>query len=228
MSNTVRPEEFGKDHGLIHEAVVTGRKVGADREFWATLAHNEEKFHEVVELVLGWRRTEKEWFYFTTTGQSIQEQVKRFLGVHIIIPENDPVCKQHGSAGRRLLIRLGAVPGSVGKSWDDQKVLLGKGEFVPKPWDLVDAAVAYKKATGQWPELFLQRLAIDRCPEILPYRLWTDAFCSDGCRIYIAFRTDGVDVDSARGEYGYSDLGLAVSRKVPELFEFTDLEVSAL
>lgn len=27
----VRPEEFGKEHGLVHEAVVTGRKVGADR-----------------------------------------------------------------------------------------------------------------------------------------------------------------------------------------------------
>ena len=38
----VRPDEdFGKDHGLIHEAVVTGRKVGAGQDFWAKLAHDE-------------------------------------------------------------------------------------------------------------------------------------------------------------------------------------------
>lgn len=43
--------EFGKEHGLIHEAVVTGRKVGAGKEFWATLAHSEEVFRKVVDLV---------------------------------------------------------------------------------------------------------------------------------------------------------------------------------
>ncbi|MBI3627750.1 MAG: hypothetical protein HY220_03355 [Candidatus Sungbacteria bacterium] len=49
----VRPAiEFGKDHGLIHEAVITGRKVGAGEEFWAILAHDEERFREIVALVL--------------------------------------------------------------------------------------------------------------------------------------------------------------------------------
>lgn len=43
--------EFGKDFGVIHEAVITGRKVGADRKFWSILAHNEEKFRRVVELI---------------------------------------------------------------------------------------------------------------------------------------------------------------------------------
>lgn len=43
--------EFGKDMGLIHEAVVTGRKVGAGHGFWATLAHSEELFKKVVALV---------------------------------------------------------------------------------------------------------------------------------------------------------------------------------
>lgn len=44
-------KEFGKDEGLIHEVVVMGRKVGADRKFWATLAHNEQLFREVVDIV---------------------------------------------------------------------------------------------------------------------------------------------------------------------------------
>jgi hypothetical protein len=50
----VRPDEdFGKDHGLIHEAVVTGRKVGAGQDFWAKLAHDEGLFRNVVALVMG-------------------------------------------------------------------------------------------------------------------------------------------------------------------------------
>ena len=44
-------EDFGKDHGLIHEAIVTGRKVGAGRKFWKELAHNERLFAKVVRLV---------------------------------------------------------------------------------------------------------------------------------------------------------------------------------
>ena len=43
--------EFGSDHGLIHETIVTGRKVGAGKDFWATLAHNEELFAKVVAFV---------------------------------------------------------------------------------------------------------------------------------------------------------------------------------
>lgn len=43
--------EFGRDHGLIHEAVVMGRKVGAGREFWKALAHSEELFAKTVAFV---------------------------------------------------------------------------------------------------------------------------------------------------------------------------------
>lgn len=52
MSNDmVRLEDFGKDLGVVHEAVVTGRKVGAGRDFWSALAHQENLFTEVVNLV---------------------------------------------------------------------------------------------------------------------------------------------------------------------------------
>lgn len=44
---------FGKDEGLIHEAVVTGRKVGADEKFWERLAHDKEFFLQVVDVVKG-------------------------------------------------------------------------------------------------------------------------------------------------------------------------------
>lgn len=44
--------EFGKDNGLVHEAVVTGRKVGAGQTFWSRLAHNESLFRHVVKEVM--------------------------------------------------------------------------------------------------------------------------------------------------------------------------------
>lgn len=44
--------EFGKDHGLIHEAVVTGRKVGAGAIFWSRLAHDKKLFRRVVKEVV--------------------------------------------------------------------------------------------------------------------------------------------------------------------------------
>ncbi len=48
----VREEEvFGKDLGLIHEVIVTGRKVGAGKDFWVKLAHDENLFSRTVEFV---------------------------------------------------------------------------------------------------------------------------------------------------------------------------------
>lgn len=49
--NGVSEQQFGKDMGLLHEVVVTGKRVGADREFWKALAHDVELFKRVVELV---------------------------------------------------------------------------------------------------------------------------------------------------------------------------------
>ncbi|MDO8581438.1 MAG: hypothetical protein Q7S16_01055 [bacterium] len=50
-SPMVEVEEFGKDNGLVHEAVVTGRKVGAGRPFWSALAGSELLFRKVFDLV---------------------------------------------------------------------------------------------------------------------------------------------------------------------------------
>jgi len=50
-AQTTEAEVFGKDLGLVHEAVVTGRAVGADRAFWKRLAHNRALFQKVVAVV---------------------------------------------------------------------------------------------------------------------------------------------------------------------------------
>ncbi|MEK7099282.1 MAG: hypothetical protein AAB916_02095 [Patescibacteria group bacterium] len=46
-----RNSDFGKDLGLVHEAVVTGREAGADTAFWAGLAHSKKAFEAVIPLV---------------------------------------------------------------------------------------------------------------------------------------------------------------------------------
>jgi len=52
--NTVRletaEETFGKDLGLVHEAVVTGRRAGGTRAFWSTLAHNPQFFEAATQF----------------------------------------------------------------------------------------------------------------------------------------------------------------------------------
>lgn len=50
-ASTSEVPEFGKDLGVVHEAVITGRKLGAGRTFWSRLAHNEMLFQKVLKSV---------------------------------------------------------------------------------------------------------------------------------------------------------------------------------
>ena len=43
---------FGKDLGVVHEAVVTGRKAAAGQKFWASLAHSETAFAVIKPLAV--------------------------------------------------------------------------------------------------------------------------------------------------------------------------------
>lgn len=52
-SASMSVSEFGKDHGLIHEVVITGRKVGAGATFWSRLAHDEKLFRKIAREVMG-------------------------------------------------------------------------------------------------------------------------------------------------------------------------------
>jgi len=52
MSGASQTDEvFGKDLGVVHEAVVTGRKIGADQRFWSAIAHNQELFKQIISIV---------------------------------------------------------------------------------------------------------------------------------------------------------------------------------
>src|SRR5690242_11564114 len=47
-------DEFGRDHGLIHEAIITGRKVGWGRKEWSRLAHDQAAMHSIREYLRGY------------------------------------------------------------------------------------------------------------------------------------------------------------------------------
>ena len=53
MENLADSGVFGKEVGLVHKAIVAGRKVGAGRDFWIKLADQEEFFIKVMRLFLG-------------------------------------------------------------------------------------------------------------------------------------------------------------------------------
>jgi hypothetical protein len=53
MSSASNENDFGRDHGLLHEAVVTGRKAGWGADEWAKLAHDVERMRQVREVLHG-------------------------------------------------------------------------------------------------------------------------------------------------------------------------------
>jgi hypothetical protein len=54
--------EFGKEIGLMHELVITGRKVGFDSKRWGSLAHNQKLLSQMLDVMDG--RAEIKPFYF--------------------------------------------------------------------------------------------------------------------------------------------------------------------
>lgn len=79
-------ESFGKDIGLLHEVIITGRKVGADRAFYTELAHNEKMFEQVVRIVArkGCVPTISQVRAREIMGRNffgIEEAIKHFVGV---------------------------------------------------------------------------------------------------------------------------------------------------
>jgi hypothetical protein len=49
----VSKNKFGQDFGLVHEAVVTGRKAGWGEKEWAKLAHDEKLMEEIASVLNG-------------------------------------------------------------------------------------------------------------------------------------------------------------------------------
>ncbi len=144
-------EEFGKDHGLIHEMIVTGRKVGAGRAFYASLTHSEELFRRVVAMVEQdpLQAAQHALLDAVAKGVTFENGVYRFFdpGTPLIILRDIPVIRekkimsrqewyqgynwaQHADVPQERLLRV-PVDGSFNLAFWNQKKLLTKGEAVP-------------------------------------------------------------------------------------------------
>lgn len=74
-------DDFGKDLGLVHQVVLVGRSVGADRNFWASLAHTSGLLEDVVEFVSQWMAVTDEdkkaimaWLHLFDPDNPLQEE----------------------------------------------------------------------------------------------------------------------------------------------------------
>ena len=113
-------EVFGKEVGLMSEVIVTGRKVGADREFWKALAHNKWLFKRVIDLfkveenkylaLAEWARFYKEVFKIEAdfSDISIPEKKERFKWLIVMLKglTPDELCVR---AGAWLKLNLGEI-----------------------------------------------------------------------------------------------------------------------
>ncbi len=67
MSSDV--SDFGREHGVIHEAVVTGRKIGAGHDFWSSLAHDTDLFKQALMVVNGEAKINPTNFWIDTDNE---------------------------------------------------------------------------------------------------------------------------------------------------------------
>lgn len=74
MTNTA-DSDFGKEVGLVHKMIVTGRKVGANRRFYTALADNEDLFRKVVELING-EPTQESYGIVIDYGLSLEGMIR--------------------------------------------------------------------------------------------------------------------------------------------------------
>ena len=111
-------EDFGKDEGILHEAMVTGRKVGAGRDFWSKLAHDKTLFRKTVALVSDNHELSEP---VVVSPFFASEEVKSGLGYPAEYVGANPVCEQ-------LLKFSGHF-----KELDTKKVLANAKEFLDLP-----------------------------------------------------------------------------------------------
>lgn len=213
-------EEFGKDHGLIHEMIVTGRKVGAGRAFYAALAHDETLFRRVVETIEQdpLQAAQQALLAAAAKGVVCENGVYRFFdpGTSLIILRDVPVvrekkimCRQDWYEGydwarredapQERVLRI-PVDGSFNLAFPDQEKLLTEDEEVPSTRSVAAFLAVNALATGK-------RLLPDR------YVRTADKD-SDGNRVRVgSFVADGFRVAYCGDGRCSPGLGVVASRK---------------
>ena len=218
----VRQSDFGKDISLVHEMIVTGRKVGAGSDFYAVLAHDEGLFHRVMEMVkndplLAAMRALQA---AVEKGVQCENGVYRFFdpGISLVALRDLSLVRQkklvycqdwyepydwarREDAPQERNLRI-PVEGSFNKTFPDQKKLLLPEEEVPSTHSVATFLVINALATGKrlLPDCYVR--CIDK--DLVGDRVCVGRFCAAG-----------VFVDLYWSDECCHDIGLAAApRKV--------------
>ena len=165
----VRQSDFGKDLGLIHEMIVTGRKVGAGSDFYAALAHDEGLFRRVMEMVKEDPLLTAMQTLQTAVEKGVQYEngVYRFFdpGISLVTLRDLSLVRQKKlvyrqdwyesydwakrvDAPQERTLRI-PVEGSFSKTFPDQEKLLFPEEEVPSTRSVATFLVINALATGK-------------------------------------------------------------------------------
>lgn len=158
---------FGRDLGLIHEVVVTGRKVGADRRFWVKLAHDKSLFGKVVNLV------EKTRYIYRVTvdyTRNLEEMIR--AGYYAwssrgITEERFPVEVKEGTEDITVVL----FHFSHGESTEEIVELLKQDEYSPATLpELLALGEARPEIQQDFPIVALGTISPERDVACLDYR----------------------------------------------------------
>lgn len=223
-TDIVRQSDFGKDVGLVHEMIVTGRKVGAASDFYAALAHDEALFRRVVEMVCGNAKDN----HLQAAAQALQAAVEKGVafekgmywfydpGISLVTLRDLPIVRQQKlvyqqdwyeqydwakreDAPQERMLRV-PVEGSFGKAFSAQKELLPSDEEVSSVRSVATFLVINALVTGKrlLPNCWVRCIEVD----------------SGGGRVGVGgFGSEGLGVDSSWDDYRHDDLGVSSARK---------------
>lgn len=142
-----------------------------------------------------------DWFTYETSGKSVLDLLweNPDIGITEHAWARERWAQDHDERGGRISMRTLAVPGSFEKTWSEQLGLLGPGEFVLSPRDLLEGAISYQRATGKklWTQCWVRTSGIALNGDRI-------LFGNFGPRRFSAM----TDWDNYRG----SDLGLSAGR----------------
>lgn len=238
--------------GLLHEMTITGRKVGADRAFYAELAQNEKLFEQVVQLVISKDCT-------PTTSQEraceimgknffgIREAVKRFrvnptqeqLNALAKIPFSEEVLEQ----AKDTHVLVAVFPLSIIKIrvkarelfclkeiawWDDESFAKERGEV---GWHLVRKTPIDKSTSRNWQE---QQATLPKNDEVPTARVMVYTIIghclATGERLFKSgcVRTSSVDSGGYSIHVGnFGSLGLCIYCHWGNYCSYDDLSVAS-
>lgn len=100
--------DFGKEIGLIHKMIITGRKVGAGRAFYTALADNEKLFKKIIAFVSPRKSYKIKVNYELTTQEMLEDFFFNKVNSNIT-SRNIPAIKQTEKELRIELIHFDFV-----------------------------------------------------------------------------------------------------------------------